>query len=151
MINSQVKCINTFHLAIGWPITWFTAVQQSNAVNGVVRRFFFSSTLKKLGDHCLLSVQHIPLGGFSVVGQHFGLSLCPKSVLLSRSGDTLVWYGEWCNTWHMVAGAWGSGGWAAWTRWHQPDVCGYDWEWLIENRQEIWTSNFRSFLLAKVL
>lgn len=48
MINSRVKSINTFHLAIGWPITWFTAVQQSNAVNGVVRRFSYSSGPKSL-------------------------------------------------------------------------------------------------------
>lgn len=31
---------------IGWPITWFTAVQQSNSVNGVVRRFSIHLPLK---------------------------------------------------------------------------------------------------------
>lgn len=30
----------------GWPITWFTAVQQSNSVDGVVRRFSIQLPLK---------------------------------------------------------------------------------------------------------
>lgn len=146
MINSRVKSINTFHLAIGWPITWFTAVQQSNAVNGVVRRFSYSSAPKSLETTvCYLS--HTFLWEASPwLDSILDLALFEECAFESEWRYIgLVWW----VVQHLTYG--GRSGWAAWTRWHPPDVCGYDWEWLIENRQEFWTSRFQSILLAKVV
>lgn len=95
-ISSQVKCTNTL------------AGQShgSLALNSQILLTVWSGCslficLQRLEDQCLLSVQHIPLGGYSAYRMQFGLSLCPRSVLLSGSRDTVVWCGEWCNTGHM--------------------------------------------------
>lgn len=82
-------------------MTRFSGVPQWNSVNGVVRMFSIHLPLKGLKTSVCYLAGTFPPGGYSTFGQQFGLSLCPRSVLLSGGGDTGV---RWSNTWHMVVG-----------------------------------------------
>lgn len=127
---------------IGWPITWFTAVRQSNSVNGVVRRFPIHLALKAWRPVSVIWPPHSS-------GRLFCMWTAVWIKPLSEE-CALEWkwrYGSlvWWVVQHLTYGA---DGWAACARGQQPDVLGDGWGWLIENRQETWSSPviFKAFI-----
>lgn len=123
----------------GWPITWFTADQQSNSVNGVVRRFSIHLSLKAWRPVSVICPTHSSGSLFCIWTAVWIKPLSEECALewkwrysgleghVRATPD--IWWQEW-----------GGGGWAACTSRQPPDVRGYGWWWLIENRLETWST-----------
>lgn len=88
----------------GWPITWFTADQQSNSVNGVVRRFSIHLSLKAWRPVSVICPTHSSGSLFCIWTAVWIKPLSEECALEWKwrySGLEGPCEG---NTWHMVAG-----------------------------------------------